>query len=87
MLLKKNDIMDFIEVDDGNLVVFDPDTGDAHFIDEIGEDIISILSNPCDIDSIVKTLSEKYDTPANEIKPNVEDFICSLIKKKVVVEI
>lgn len=84
MLLKKNESMDFIEADDGNVIIFDSESGNTHFIDEIGLDILHILEEETDLETLVSKLSEQYDAPVEEIRADVLEFVEDLIAKKVV---
>lgn len=84
MIYKKNGAMDYIQTDETSLAVFDPETGDTHFFNETGIDILNILSEPCDLEKILQKLCEIYDVTAGEIKSDVEDFLAETTRKKVV---
>lgn len=80
----KNTDMEFIEVDEKTLVVFDSESGDTHYIDEVGIDIVNVLNDPCDIDMLVERLTAIYDTEPDVIRTDVIDFLNDLISKKIV---
>lgn len=84
MLLKKNEAMDFMEIDDGNLVIFDPESGDTHFLDEIGIDILNILEEETAFEVLVSKLSERYDASIEQISADVLEFVEELIAKNVI---
>ena len=83
----KNDSFDFMDVDPGNLVIFDPDVGDTHFIEEIGIDILNQIDGETDIDDLINSLSTIYDVDIEVIKKDVYDFINELIDKKVIIQL
>lgn len=84
MKIKKNTEMEFLQVDEGNLVVFDPSTGNSHFIDETGVEIIRLIENETEVDMIIDTLAKTYGTSTAEISEDIHDFINTLIEKQVV---
>jgi PqqD family protein of HPr-rel-A system len=81
MVYQKNTDMDFITVDDTSLTVFNPETGDAHLFDATGIDILNILDEPTDLDEILEKLCAIYDTTAEEIKSDIEQFLAESIEK------
>ena len=83
-MYKKNENMDYIEVDNTSIAVFDPETSDTHFFDEIGIDILNILSEPCDIDLLLDKLCEIYEVTPNDIKEDVKVFLDEAISKSVI---
>lgn len=86
MIYKKNDIMDYIQSDESTLAVFDPDSGNTHFLDETGIDILQCLNEPCDLDALLLKLCELYDTKPSEIKNDVIEFLDDLVEKKVILK-
>ena len=76
--------MDYIQTDETSLAVFDPETGDTHFFDETGIDILNILSEPCDLDMLLSKLCEIYDVAPDDIHEDVEEFLSETVEKKVV---
>jgi PqqD family protein of HPr-rel-A system len=87
MIYKRNETMDYIQSDKTSLAVFDPDTGDTHFFDETGIDILNLLSEPRDFDSLLEKLCEIYSVTKDEIRTDVEEFLAETVSKKVVEEI
>ena len=85
MTYKKNDAMDYIPADETSLAVFDPESGDTHFFDETGIDILNCLDTPCDLDTLVARLCEIYDAEPEIIKNDLVDFMAELVAKKVVI--
>jgi len=84
MLYKKSESMDYITEDETSLVIFDPESGDTHFIDETGIDILNAIEEPCDLDTVLQKLSEIYSISTDVIKGDVEEFIADLMQKRVV---
>lgn len=84
MKYKKNENMDYIPSDETSLAVFDPESGDTHFFDETGIDILNCLEPPCNLDTLVTKLCEIYDAPSQVIREDVKEFLAELVAKKVV---
>ena len=85
MVYKKNEAMDYIAADDTSLVIFDPESGDTHFFDETGTDILNCLSEPCTLDDLLDSLCEIYEASPLDIRADVKDFLADCIAKKVVI--
>lgn len=85
MTYQKNNAMDYISADETSLAVFDPDSGDTHFFDETGTDILNFLSSPCTLEMLLEKLCEIYDASPAEIRGDVEEFLAECIAKKVVI--
>ena len=85
MTYKKNEAMDYISADETTLAVFDPESGDTHFFDETGVDILNCLEVPCTMETLLDKLCEIYDASALDIQADVEEFLAECIAKKVVV--
>jgi PqqD family protein of HPr-rel-A system len=84
MIYRKNEEMDYIQSSETSLAVYDPKSGDTHFFDETGIDILNILSEPRDIDVLIKKLCEMYSASPDDIRDDVEEFLDEVVKKKVV---
>ncbi|MFR3482846.1 MAG: HPr-rel-A system PqqD family peptide chaperone [Clostridia bacterium] len=85
MTVMKNKEMEYIQVDEKSLVIYDPDSGDTHFIDEVGQSILNLMEEEVTVDALVETLSQMYISEGDEIRHDVEAFLRELIEKKVVV--
>ena len=83
----KNEKMDYIDSDDNTIAVFDPDSGDTHFLDETGTDIIKILEQPCEFERIISELCEIYDATPEDIRDDVREFLNDAVAKGIVVEL
>lgn len=81
----KNNKMDYIPLDNGEQVVFDPDNGNTHFIDKTGVDIICMLNDPKSLESIITELSSIYDADQAEIESDVKEFISDLFEKQIII--
>lgn len=80
----KNESMDYIQTDETSLAVFDPESGDTHFFDEVGIDILNALSEPRNIDMLLGELCKIYAVSPEDIRADVEEFLADAIEKKVV---
>ena len=80
-LLKKH--IEKIKLDNGQDVLFDPESGDTHVLDGIGSEILALCDGSNSIDEIVSSLNSKYNAPTDEIKQDVETFLNDLLDKKV----
>lgn len=84
MTYRKNESMEFIQADAASLAVFDSESGDAHFFDETGIDILNILSTPHTLESLIGELCSIYAVKPEEIQEDVEEFVSETVSKKVV---
>ncbi|MFQ9799716.1 MAG: PqqD family peptide modification chaperone [Clostridia bacterium] len=82
MTVMKNKEMEYIQVDEKSLVIYDPDSGDTHFIDEVGQSILNLMEEEVTVDALVETLSQMYISEGDEIRHDVEAFLRELIEKK-----
>lgn len=87
MKYQKNNAMDYISADETSLAVFDPESGDTHFFDETGIDILNALDEPSDLNTLLERLCMIYDTTPNDIHEDVLAFLVECISKKVIVVI
>ncbi len=85
MIYQKNEGMDYIQTDNTSLAVYDPESGDTHFFDETGIDILNSLTEPCDIDGLLKKLCQIYDAAPQDIRSDVEEFLQEAVSKQVVI--
>ena len=84
MKYKKNESMDYIPSDETSLAVFDPESGDTHFFDETGIDILNCLDDPCNLPTLLDRLCEIYDATPDDIREDVQAFLVQCVSKKVV---
>lgn len=84
VIYKKNENMDYIQSDETALAVFDPESGDTHFFDETGIDILYLLSEPRDLDSLLLKLSEIYSVVPIDIREDVMEFLDDVVSKNIV---
>ena len=82
---QKNKDMDYISADETSLAVFDAESGDTHFFDETGVDILNCLEMPITMEDLLVKLCEIYDASPQDIRADVEEFIAECIVKKVVI--
>lgn len=84
MIYQKNNALNYIQTDDTSLAVYDPESGDTHFFDETGIDILNSLAEPCDMDGLLNKLCQIYDAAPEDIRGDVEEFLQEAISRKVV---
>lgn len=80
-LLKKH--IEKIKLDNGLDVLFDPESGNTHVLDEIGSEILTLCNGINSIDKIVSSLSSEYNAPSDEIRQDVESFLKDLMEKDI----
>jgi coenzyme PQQ biosynthesis protein PqqD len=80
-ILKKH--IEKIKLDNGQDVLFDPDSGNTHVLDEIGSEVLALCNGSNSIDEMVNNLSSEYNAPVDEIRQDVEAFLNDLIEKAV----
>lgn len=85
MTYQNNKEMDYILADDTSLAVFDAVSGDTHFFDETGIDILNCLKSPLTLEELLDKLCEIYDATPSDIRADVEEFLTECIVKKVVI--
>ena len=84
MTYQKNKEMDYIFSDETSLAVFDSESGDTHFFDETGIDILNCLETPTTLDELLDKLCEIYEVTPADIRADVEEFLAECVTKKVV---
>ena len=82
-----NKSMDFLDIDDENIVVYDPDSGDTHYISETGKVILLLLEAETEFDELVAELCASYCAERAEIESDVREFLAELDEKKVVLSL
>ena len=85
MLYRKNTDFDYIETDETSLAVFDPESGDTHFFNETGMDILKCIDEPCDLETLLCRLCEIYEATPDDIREDVIEFMADAVTKKVVI--
>jgi hypothetical protein len=63
---------------DENNMGFIPSTGTTFQLNETGKEILSLLKDGLDKDTIVETLSKKYNIDEKELFIDVSDFLSKL---------
>lgn len=80
----KNNNLDFIQSDESSLAVFDAQTGNTYFFDEIGIDILNILEIPQTLDTLLNSLCVIYEATPNEILSDVEEFLAESVSNNII---
>lgn len=81
----RNCDMEFLEIDENSIVVYDENGGDTHYINETGKTIVEILETATAKEDLIKQLCDIYSASPEEISDGVDQFLDELIGKKVVV--
>lgn len=81
----RNQNMEFLDIDEENLAVYDNESGDTHYIDATGKVILEILQEETAYDDLIAQLCERYAATEEEISDDVQTFLTELVSKKVVV--
>lgn len=79
--------MEFLEIDNESMAIYDPDNNDTHYIDAIGMAILSFLDEECEENELIDQLCNMYDGDRDKITSDVCEFLTELVEKKVVVEL
>ena len=84
ILFEKNNELDYIPADETSLAIFDPESGDTHFLSETAIDVLSCTENECNILTLLDKLCEIYDATPEEIARDVIEFLAEMIVKKII---
>ena len=85
MLLKKNEEMDYIPVDENCVVLFDADRNETHFFEGTAADVVRrIYSEEISLKTLIEELEQEYDDPQGTMRRDVHELLCQLEKKKAV---
>lgn len=85
MKYQKNSSFEFLDIDEENLAVYDPESGDTHYIDVTGKAILSFLDEATDETELVASLCTLYEAAPEEIAGDVHEFLDELLAKGVVI--
>lgn len=81
----RNQDMEFLDIDEENLAVYDNESGDTHYIDATGKVILEILEEGTAYEDLIGQLCDMYAASEQEISDDVQAFLAELLSKKVVV--
>ncbi len=85
MLLKKNEEMDYIPVDENCVVLFDADRNETHFFEGTAADIVRrIYSEEISLETMIGELEDEYDDPLGTMRQDVKELLCQLERMKAV---
>lgn len=79
-----NPIMEFIPLDETEQVIYDGESGDIHYLDEISSVILSQLNQPLTLDALVERLLELFEGDSDEIRSDTLEFLNEMTTKNVV---
>lgn len=86
MTYERNDKLEYLDTEDGRMVVFDPDSGDTHFLDETGREILMLLEEPLKDTALLRQLAERYEGDEQTIAADLRVFLAELVQKRVLLE-
>ena len=85
MLLKKNEEIDYIPVDENCVVLFDADRNETHFFEGTAADIVRrIYSEEISLETMIGELEDEYDDPLGTMRQDVKELLCQLERMKAV---
>ena len=85
MTFIRNNNMEYLEIDENSLVIYDETRGDTHYINETGKTIVELLETATPKEDLIRLLCDIYSASTEEIEADVDRFLDELISKKVVV--
>lgn len=85
MMYQKNGNIEIMDLEDGEQVAFDPDSGDTHFLNPVASDILRLLAEPMDGRALAAALSREYDAGPEEIEPDILPFLDELHQKNLLI--
>lgn len=83
MRIKRNEKVQFLNVDETSLAVFNSETETTILFDGIGIDILNCIINPIDLESIYNEIQKKYSGPESQIRNDIEDFLLKCVKNDI----
>ena len=83
MKYKRNEEMDYIVIDEKSMAVFDPGTGDTHFFEGTGSEILQAVLSGMDVEEeLPASLKNKYRDPEAILDEDVKSFVDKLLELK-----
>ncbi len=82
----KNRNLEFIEIDEDNLVIYNPDNGDTHYINSTGKVILSLLDSTASKIDLIEKICDLYEGTIDEIERDIHGFLDKLIEKGIVIQ-
>jgi len=87
-LYQKNFEMDFTQLDEESLVVYDSESGDTILFDKQESVFFSLLNEPRNLDTLVAKMSELHDVqPGDDVKSDIEEFLTQMIERNVILKV
>ena len=77
--------MEFLEIDDGHLAVYDNESGDTHYIEGTGKVILELLKEAMTEEALIQRLCDMYEGDEAEIAGDIREFLAQFAEKKLVV--
>lgn len=87
VFLRKNNKMDYIQTDDNELVIFNPESGDTHFLNEMATVVFNLFDRHHDVEDLVEALSKEYDAEPAVIEADVRQTIIEFLEKGILIEV
>lgn len=82
----KNSNLEFIEIDEDNLVIYNPDNGDTHYINSTGKVILSLLDSATSKIDLIEKICDLYEGTIDEFERDIHVFLEKLIEKGIVIQ-
>ena len=83
MIVRNTDLA-YLPAGEGQMVVFDPESGDAHFLDDVGAEILALMEEPTTSEQIADKLSAVYDGDPVRIRADVEAFMRQMRERRII---
>lgn len=84
MKYMKNSSMDFLEIDDEILAVYDPDSENTYYISGTGKAILSLIDGKVNLSELIDKLCEIYSADKCEVERDVTEYVKELERKEVI---
>ena len=85
MIYKKKTDIEFLRIDEANMVAYDPKSGDAHYISGTGVVVLDLLDSIAEFDAIISRLFQLYEGNEYEIREDVKVFLSELVLKEILI--
>lgn len=85
MTYTKNPIMEYLQVDEENIIIYNTETRDTHYIGGSGKEILDLIGDGIELTALLNQLCKLYDESESEIDLQARAFLDELTEKGVLV--
>ena len=79
-----NDTFETMDTTEEGRILFNPDTGDVHMLDFIGNTIYTLLEQRLSDDELIDTLCDMFDETRDIIASDVSAFLEDAVSKEII---